>query len=84
MGQKVAAAESRAVAAEGDLRIEREWRISLQVCVLFIQISFRSLPPIIFLLITIGPKPNVHISNYTATHRICFIYPEQDAELAIN
>ncbi|XP_026330197.1 RUN and FYVE domain-containing protein 2-like isoform X2 [Hyposmocoma kahamanoa] len=30
MGQKVAAAESRAVAAEGDLRIEREWRISLQ------------------------------------------------------
>ncbi|CAH0723763.1 unnamed protein product, partial [Brenthis ino] len=30
LGQKAAAAETRAVAAEGDLRIEREWRISLQ------------------------------------------------------
>ncbi|XP_049870652.1 RUN and FYVE domain-containing protein 2 isoform X2 [Pectinophora gossypiella] len=30
LGQKAATAESRAVAAEGDLRIEREWRISLQ------------------------------------------------------
>ncbi|KAI5646956.1 RUN domain-containing protein [Phthorimaea operculella] len=30
LGQKAAAAESRAVAAEGDLRIEREWRVSLQ------------------------------------------------------
>ncbi|GBP05458.1 RUN and FYVE domain-containing protein 2 [Eumeta japonica] len=30
LGQKTAAAETRAVAAEGDLRIEREWRISLQ------------------------------------------------------
>lgn len=32
LGQKAAAAESKAVAAEGDLRIEREWRVSLQVC----------------------------------------------------
>ncbi|CAH2040503.1 unnamed protein product, partial [Iphiclides podalirius] len=30
LGQKAAAAETRAVAAEGDLKIEREWRISLQ------------------------------------------------------
>ncbi|KAJ8724451.1 hypothetical protein PYW08_015925 [Mythimna loreyi] len=30
LGQKAAAAETRAVAAEGDLRIEREWRVSLQ------------------------------------------------------
>ncbi|CAH2085502.1 unnamed protein product [Euphydryas editha] len=30
LGQKTAAAESRAVSAESDLRIEREWRISLQ------------------------------------------------------
>ncbi|VVC87438.1 unnamed protein product [Leptidea sinapis] len=30
LGQKAAVAESRAVAAEGDLTIEREWRISLQ------------------------------------------------------
>ncbi|XP_039750206.1 RUN and FYVE domain-containing protein 2 isoform X2 [Pararge aegeria] len=30
LGQKAAIAETRAVAAEGDLRIEREWRISLQ------------------------------------------------------
>ncbi|XP_075975769.1 RUN and FYVE domain-containing protein 2-like isoform X2 [Anticarsia gemmatalis] len=30
LGQKAATAETRAVAAEGDLRIEREWRISLQ------------------------------------------------------
>ncbi|XP_053605418.1 RUN and FYVE domain-containing protein 2 isoform X2 [Plodia interpunctella] len=30
LGQKAAVAETRAVAAEGDLRIEREWRISLQ------------------------------------------------------
>lgn len=31
LGQKAATAEKRAIAAEGDLRIEREWRISLQV-----------------------------------------------------
>ncbi|KOB69644.1 Sarcolemmal associated protein-2 [Operophtera brumata] len=30
LGQKAAVAETKAVAAEGDLRIEREWRISLQ------------------------------------------------------
>ncbi|XP_013139671.1 PREDICTED: protein RUFY3 isoform X1 [Papilio polytes] len=30
LGQKAAAAETRAVAAEGDLKIEKEWRISLQ------------------------------------------------------
>ncbi|KAM3966991.1 protein RUFY3 [Aphomia sociella] len=30
LGQKAATAETRAVSAEGDLRIEREWRISLQ------------------------------------------------------
>ncbi|XP_059053626.1 protein RUFY3 isoform X1 [Achroia grisella] len=30
LGQKAAAAETRVLAAEGDLRIEREWRISLQ------------------------------------------------------
>ncbi|CAB3250695.1 unnamed protein product [Arctia plantaginis] len=30
LGQKAANAESKAIAAEGDLRIEREWRISLQ------------------------------------------------------
>ncbi|CAG9787241.1 unnamed protein product [Diatraea saccharalis] len=30
LGQKAAAAETRAVAAEGDLKIESEWRISLQ------------------------------------------------------
>ncbi|XP_052748632.1 RUN and FYVE domain-containing protein 2 isoform X3 [Galleria mellonella] len=30
LGQKAATAETRALTAEGDLRIEREWRISLQ------------------------------------------------------
>ncbi|CAG9579797.1 unnamed protein product [Danaus chrysippus] len=30
LGQKATTAEIRAVAAEGDLRIEREWRVSLQ------------------------------------------------------
>ncbi|XP_028030157.1 RUN and FYVE domain-containing protein 2 isoform X2 [Bombyx mandarina] len=30
LGQKATTAEKKAVAAEGDLRIEREWRISLQ------------------------------------------------------
>lgn len=39
LGQKAAAAETRAVAAEGDLRIEREWRVSLQVSITLIIIS---------------------------------------------